>query len=123
MQHRGQPGTHDLALAKEIFSDLKQGRETRVPRYDKAQFGGEGDRVPLEEWPVVNDNVKLVIFEGWCVGFRPVADNHSLRAKWEDAVRKKDSLGQDYTGRLGYVRFEDILVVNEALKAYDVITE
>lgn len=121
-----------------------------MPRYDKSLFGGEGDRVPVEEWGVVNSSslssnsntgnstdgteegkkIKLVIFEGWCVGFRAL-DDETLRSVWEDAVRRKNSpdsesgsgSGSFYNGRLGYARFEDVRFVNEALRAYDDLTE
>jgi D-glycerate 3-kinase len=62
----------------------------------------------------------VVIFEGWCVGFR-AWDDEVLRQKWEEAVRLKEQGG--YNGRLGYVKFEDVKAVNDALRDYDAITE
>lgn len=72
-----------------------------------------------------NDTIQLVIFEGWSVGFRAVQDDTVLRRRWEDAVREAtaEDGSSSYTGRLGYARFEDIKVVNDALKEYDVLTE
>ncbi|KAJ5580839.1 P-loop containing nucleoside triphosphate hydrolase protein [Penicillium hetheringtonii] len=109
LQHRGQPSTHDLVLGE---------------KYDKSAFAGQGDRVPESQWEVVNSEgqqkIKVVIFEGWCVGFRPRDDN-TLRALWEDAVRRKES--GDYSGRLGYVKFEDIQTVNDSLKGYNALTD
>ncbi|KAL1999853.1 hypothetical protein VTN02DRAFT_3883 [Thermoascus thermophilus] len=124
LQHRGQPSTHDLALGARVFASLRDNRPTRIPRYDKSAFGGQGDRVPEAEWETVNaegeEPVRVVIFEGWCVGFR-ARDETTLRARWEEAVRARESGA--YDGRLGYVRYEDVWVVNEALKQYDVLTE
>ncbi|BCS11417.1 uridine/cytidine kinase [Aspergillus luchuensis IFO 4308] len=129
LQHRGQPGTHDLTLAKEVFSALRAGQRTAVPAYDKSAFSGQGDRVPPSQWEVVNkegeEKVKVVVFEGWCVGFR-AWDEEVLRGKWADAVRLKEAAaaGQgEYKGRLGHVEFEDVKTVNEALRGYDVITD
>lgn len=126
LQHRGQPSTHDLALGEQVFASLREGRRTAVPQYDKAAFGGQGDRVSPESWEVVNaegqGKVRVVIFEGWCVGFR-AWDDDTLRAKWEAAVRMRESSPEEYTGRLGHVRFEDIKAVNDALRKYNVLTE
>jgi D-glycerate 3-kinase len=124
LQHRGQPSTHDLSLGEEVFASLAAERLTAIPQYDKSAFDGQGDRVPKEQWKVVNqegeNKVKVVIFEGWCVGFR-AWDDQTLRAKWEAAVRQKES--GDYNGRLGHVQFEDVKAVNDALRQYDVLTK
>jgi D-glycerate 3-kinase len=66
--------------------------------------------------------VKLVIFEGWCVGFRSRPEEE-VREVWEEAVRKKESEHSQYNGRLGHVKLEDVMAVNEALKGYDAFTE
>ncbi|GES59984.1 uridine/cytidine kinase [Aspergillus terreus] len=124
LQHRGQPGTHDLLLAKQVFDSLRAELSTPIPQYDKSAFAGQGDRVPASQWEIVNadgqEKVKVVIFEGWCVGFR-AWDDEVLRQKWEEAVRLKEQGG--YNGRLGYVKFEDVKAVNDALRDYDAITE
>ncbi|KAJ6180343.1 hypothetical protein N7519_010804 [Penicillium mononematosum] len=124
LQHRGQPSTHDLALGEEVFASLAAERPTAIPQYDKSAFEGQGDRVPKTHWNVVNEagqeKVKVVIFEGWCVGFR-AWDEQTLRAKWEAAVHQKEN--GKYDGRLGHVKFEDVKAVNDALKRYDVLTE
>jgi D-glycerate 3-kinase len=124
LQHRGQPSTHDLALGEEVFASLAAEGLTAIPQYDKSAFEGQGDRVPKEQWKVVNEEgqnkVKVVIFEGWCVGFR-AWDDQTLRAKWEAAVRQKES--GDYSGRLGHVKFEDVKAVNDALRRYDALTK
>lgn len=124
LQHRGQPSTHDLALGEKVFSSLAAEQPTAIPQYDKSAFAGQGDRVPESRWEVVNgegeEKVKVVILEGWCVGFRAWDDN-TLREKWEAGVREKES--GEYRGRLGYVTLEDVQTVNEALKGYGVLTE
>ncbi|XHF98926.1 hypothetical protein AWENTII_002456 [Aspergillus wentii] len=124
LQHRGQPSTHDLPLGEQVFESLRTGRPTAIPQYDKSAFAGQGDRVPQSQWEVVNgddqEKVRVVIFEGWCVGFRPW-DDQTLREKWEAAGKQKET--GDYNGRLGHVKLEDVQAVNDALKKYDAITE
>ncbi|KAL4787613.1 P-loop containing nucleoside triphosphate hydrolase protein [Aspergillus varians] len=126
LQHRGQPGTHDLPLAESVFASLCSGRPTAIPQYDKSAFSGQGDRVPQEKWETVNGEdqgqIKVLIFEGWSVGFR-AWDEDVLRTKWEAAVRKKEAEGAGYKGQLGHVKFEDVKTVNEALRKYDVLTD
>ncbi|EEH44995.2 uncharacterized protein PADG_08653 [Paracoccidioides brasiliensis Pb18] len=128
LQHRGQPSTHDIPLGKWIFSSLRRGLPTKIPAYDKSAFNGQGDRIPESRWEIVNDvsagqrPVKVVIFEGWCVGFR-ARPEEEIRKVWEYAVQqcKQDLVG--YRGRLGYVRFEDVKVINDALRGYDAFTD
>jgi D-glycerate 3-kinase len=126
LQHRGQPSTHDLPLGLQVFDRLRQNLPTSIPQYDKSAYSGQGDRVPEEQWETVNaegagKEVKVVIFEGWCVGFQAL-DGEELRRKWEEAVQEKEK-GEGYDGRLGYMRFEDVEAVNDALKGYDALTE
>lgn len=68
---RGVPGTHDLALADEIFDALLTRRAPiALPRFDKA---GD-DRLPARQWQQVEAPVDLIIFEGWCLGARPESE-------------------------------------------------
>lgn len=124
LQHRGQPSTHDIKLAKSVFSSLRQNATTAIPRYDKAAFEGQGDRVPEAEWQNVNVDgqniIKVVLFEGWSVGFRPLSEE-VLKQKWEHAVRVRDT--GNYIGRLGHNTLESVASINAALKEYDQITE
>jgi len=115
LQHRGEPGTHDVDLARSVFESLLEGRETRIPSYDKAAFEGRGDRRPVSEWPVVNapgeEKIRLVILEGWCVGFRSITPD-VLKQKWE---------GQSLT--LKNHALEDLAYVNDQLRGYDALTD
>ena len=63
---RGVPGTHDVALAKDLLSKLKQGTQQRItiPVFDKAL----DDRADEALWQQVSGPVDIAIFEGWCVG-------------------------------------------------------
>ena len=124
VQHRGQPSTHDLPLIFSVFFDLRAGEKVKLPSYDKSAHNGQGDRSPVECWELINESgklkTKIVIFEGWCVGFRSLA-RAKLQDKWNDAVRqRKDG---NYSGRLGWNRLEDIEHVNECLIQYDSLTD
>lgn len=68
---RSVAGTHDTALARDTLTRLMYAGEntrTRIPRFDKMAKGGQGDRTPESDWPVIEGPVDIVIFEGWFVG-------------------------------------------------------
>ncbi|HEY9034312.1 MAG TPA: hypothetical protein VIN71_10275 [Pseudomonadales bacterium] len=71
---RGVPGTHDVALAIDILSRLKQGSHERlqVPVFDKAM----DDRAPAERWQQLQGPLDIILFEGWCVGAWPQRPAH-----------------------------------------------
>lgn len=127
LQHRGQPSTHDVPLALSVLKSLKEKKPTKIPKYNKAAFSGQGDRVPESEWEEVNTDpqkpIRIVIFEGWCVGFRPLTDE-VLAEKHAAAVEalQKSTPEKPYQGRLGYNTLESVTTINNALKKYDEIT-
>ena len=124
IQHRGQPSTHDLPLLLVVLSDLSQGKEVKIPSYDKSAHSGQGDRGPEDEWKTVNQSgqprAQIVILEGWCVGFRALGLD-DLRRKWSAAVEQKNTGA--YQGRLAWNEFEHIEFVNQALQGYDQVTD
>ena len=67
---RGVPGTHEVALGISVLDDLREGRGRRLPRFDKAA----DDRMPQSLWPPAPAGVRVVLFEGWCIGARPQAE-------------------------------------------------
>jgi D-glycerate 3-kinase len=77
---RGNAGTHDLALGSATLGALRGANSgngaaaVSVPRYDKSQNGGRGDRAEPAAWPAVQGPLDIVLFEGWMLGFRPVPD-------------------------------------------------
>lgn len=75
LEHRGYPGTHDIALGAETLRQLRAGTATRIPVYDKSAHGGRGDRAPESEWRPVPAPLDIVFIEGWMLGFEPVADS------------------------------------------------
>ncbi|RYP15181.1 hypothetical protein DL766_009480 [Monosporascus sp. MC13-8B] len=115
LQVRGEPGTHDMELARRFFTALRKGKPAKVPQYDKSAYSGRGDRAPESSWATVNGpgqpRVRVVIFEGWCVGFRRLSQSE-LAGKWNAPSRtlKRHSL-------------DHLNPVNERLGEYDVITD
>lgn len=78
LEHRGYPGTHDLALGARVLSALRTlsgPGAIDVPVYDKSAHGGRGDRTPSSEWRRVDGPLDVVLVEGWMLGFTPVADD------------------------------------------------
>jgi D-glycerate 3-kinase len=115
VQVRGEPGTHDLGLMRGFFDALLEGKPCRVPSYDKSAFDGLGDRTPESGWTPLNGPgqtpVQVVIFEGWCVGFRALNEGE-VEAKWRAESRT-----------LHKHKLEHLLFVNEMLKGYDAVTD
>ncbi|KAI1363026.1 putative Uridine/cytidine kinase [Xylaria arbuscula] len=114
VQVRGEPGTHDMNLAKDFFAAVLSGSPTRVPQYDKSLFSGQGDRVPRDSWVEINapgqPKVQVVIFEGWCVGFRSLPPTE---------------LGVLYNGPSRTLKLHDpadLQFINAKLGAHDSIT-
>lgn len=105
-----------MALAQQFFSALLSGQPARVPRYDKGAFSGLGDRTPESRWTPINGpgqaSVRVVIFEGWCVGFRSL-DPAVVEAKWRTPGSRT----------LHSHNLEHLYFINEQLKAYDAITD
>ena len=98
LQYRGNAGSHDLDLVGDVMAQLQAAsttgtnpsfsssaaaaavcpvKEVRIPHFDKALFGGRGDRADRESWPAVNTPVDVVIFEGWMLGFSAVSDDEA----------------------------------------------
>lgn len=125
LQHRGQPSTHEVSLVKSVFASLCANKPTKIPQFNKAANKGFGDRVPESEWLEVNTDprnpVRVVLFEGWCVGFRPISDD-AIREKHEFAAKAAESPSSDYKGRLGHNSIENVITINNALKDYDQFT-
>lgn len=126
VQHRGVPSTHDIKTGVELFDALSSRKTNiKVPSYDKSQYNGAGDRRSESEWGIVNaagqKPVEVVVFEGWCVGFRPLSDEQ-VKGKWKAAKAEAEATGSEYKGRLGKLKLDDVLFVNNKLKDYDALT-
>lgn len=79
-----------MALGASVLSALRDGRDVALPRYDKSAHGGRGDRSPDVTW--VRGRVDLVLFEGWMLGFKPVASvNDAALAVPNELLRTYDA--------------------------------
>jgi D-glycerate 3-kinase len=83
---RGVPGTHSPALGLTIIEEICAGRAFDLPRFDKAT----DDRSP--EGKRISGPVNVLLFEGWCVGCRPQADEELLEPV-NDLERDEDPEG------------------------------
>lgn len=139
LRTRGQPGTHDESLAKRFFTELMEdstvestaGGDSRAvirwPAYDKSLHHGQGGRILEDQWERVSLDppLDILIFEGWCLGFQPLADTE-VTERWEQAMATKVDLSQSegvpepelITRTLADHRLEDILLINENLRRY-----
>ncbi|GAA5982260.1 hypothetical protein JCM10908_004805 [Rhodotorula pacifica] len=107
---RGQAGTHDLRLAKQILDQFKNAHrdpeaEAALPVFEKSLHGGEGDRLDPSDWVKVEraGEVDIVLFEGWMNGFQPstsAGDHDHLQQQYSLATDKpneaKQAFGIDY---------------------------
>ncbi|KAJ5529557.1 hypothetical protein N7527_002950 [Penicillium freii] len=118
VQTRGQPGTHDMALACSFFESLSTGSEIVIPSFDKSKFNGEGGRTPKETWDRVPAGIAIdvVVFEGWCVGFQPLKET-AVRQQWEEGLQKQSELEYP-TETLRDHAVEHLLDVNTQLCRY-----
>lgn len=121
LQHRGQPGTHDIPLLLDIFRALSEGKPTSIPKYNKSLFSGQGDRSPKSEWTHVNSDptnpTLIILFEGWCVGFQPISSS-LLSQKHSSATSTLKSSPDTYHGRLGHNTLSSVTAINDSLKQY-----
>ncbi|MCD8521251.1 MAG: hypothetical protein LRY66_09625 [Saccharospirillaceae bacterium] len=89
---RGVPGTHDVNLGLLLTRQLRQlneGQRLMIPAFDKIQ----DDRLPENYWHTVTGPVDLILFEGWCVGCLPVAEE-DLQEPVNSLEASDDSNGQ-----------------------------
>lgn len=88
LEHRGYPGTHDVALGARTLERLRaldSGEVMSVPVYDKSAHGGRGDRAPESAWRHVTGPLDVVVLEGWMLGFAPVPTADLPDARLEPA--------------------------------------
>ncbi len=108
LQHRGEPGTHDVDLGIRTIESLLAGKPTKIPAYDKSKFDGDGDRVPVSQWTSADPPFDVILFEGWCVGFQAISPSK---------VAEKRSTST-HPGTLTQHALEHLLYVNQKLGDY-----
>ena len=95
---RGPPGTHDIKKLKEVMEALKNRKATKIPKYDKSAYNGEGDREPESKWEVVPEGTDIFIVEGAQAGLRPISSKEDLYKPTRDKTLNKTELEHDPTG-------------------------
>ncbi|TYI81176.1 hypothetical protein E1A91_D05G136400v1 [Gossypium mustelinum] len=78
LELRGNAGSHDLPFSVETLTALskltKEGMKMKLPRYDKSAYSGRGDRADSSTWQEVEGPLTVVLYEGWMLGFKPLAN-------------------------------------------------
>ena len=85
---RGVPGTHDINLMLSFFKKMKSKKfkSLKLPSFNKAV----DDRSIKKNWQSIKEKPDVIIFEGWCVGAKPVS-NKSLKRSINSMEKVKDS--------------------------------
>ncbi|KAK9471262.1 P-loop containing nucleoside triphosphate hydrolase protein [Dipodascopsis tothii] len=109
--NRGAAGTHEVARLVAILEDVRAGRPTEIPQYDKSLHGGAGDRLPRSAWRRVDGPYDAVVLEGWNVGFRAVGAA-AAEAAW--AAAPADSALRRFTAA-------DVVAADAELAAYEAV--
>jgi D-glycerate 3-kinase len=122
-KHRGLPGTHDFQLAREFFetllSDHCSPKSLKLPQYDKSAYSGAGDRIAESQWITIDpEAISVVILEGWCVAFQPIAFSSLQRHKTLSAQFKLSSSSNPPSFLADY-ELSDLEKVNSALSDYN----
>lgn len=126
LQTRGQPGTHDEVLAKQFFDQVlgrvdSEKKTVKWPAYDKSLHSGQGGRVPVDEWEEValGQDLDVLIFEGWALGFQPLTKEEVTR-KWEQAKASESQQSEEWslTNTLANHKVDHLLLINENLRRY-----
>ena len=75
---RGVPGTHDINLILNFFKKTKSKKfkSLKVPSFNKAV----DDRSIKKNWQSIKEKPDVIIFEGWCVGAKPVSASSLKRS-------------------------------------------
>ncbi|KAK7187258.1 d-glycerate 3-kinase [Paraphaeosphaeria sporulosa] len=120
---RGQPGTHDQQLAHDTLQALRNWDDSSssgvaIPAFDKSRFNGEGDRAPRPSWPHCASKPDVVVFEGWCVGFRAIPDA-TLHSKHDAARAAPPDANPECIVTLPDHAFAHIQEVNRHLEQYN----
>lgn len=101
LPRRGPPGTHDINLCRSVLESIKQRKPNiMLPKYDKSQMNGRGDR-SNEAVLLDATDIDVFLLEGWMLGFRHV--DPKVLTGWNFSEPQRAELHQ----------------VNESLKDYE----
>lgn len=99
LKTRGVPGTHDAIGGLKLLRQLRSGRATTLPRFDKSI----DTPTPPEAWETILEPVDVVLFEGWCI--------HAIAQPEQDLEAPINRLEQECDGEGQWRRY-----VNDQLK-------
>jgi D-glycerate 3-kinase len=107
---RGVPGTHDAKWGVDVLNSLRQGEPTDIPQFDKSAENGSGDR--KAEWRTITERKDIVLFEGWCVGAKPLSSqqknkNDPWQTYWSEALKGDYQLWFTYLDKLIMLKIPD----------------
>ncbi|KFY39496.1 hypothetical protein V495_05915 [Pseudogymnoascus sp. VKM F-4514 (FW-929)] len=146
VQHRGEPGTHDIPVAQSLFTSLRNQTETSIPRYDKSAFSGQGDRsptplrvnergIPLRPPHLPRSAPRDRESESRCGRVNEpskpkvqviILEGWSVGFRAltsEEVTSKREASRSNPDSTLWKNRLEDLLFVNDKLREYDVMTD
>jgi len=87
LKTRGVPGTHNTEHIKQLFSDLTHANiPFRLPRFNKAT----DNPYPIQDWPLIDQKIDIVLFEGWCWGVK-AQDKQQLNEPINSLEKNEDS--------------------------------
>jgi D-glycerate 3-kinase len=129
LEFRGEPGTHDILLGKQVLQELcevhqkysenfRENLERKgnvklnnlsvsIPSYDKSLQNGRGDRSPVGN--IVLPPFDIILFDGWSLGFKHLPF-YKLKEVYENASS---------SSKLKPHTLFDLEVINENLKQYE----
>ena len=67
-KYRGLAGTHDMKCLQEFLENVKEGKNAKLPKFNKLLKNGLGDVDNLVD---INKKYDVVILEGWMIGYKP----------------------------------------------------
>ena len=115
LQTRGVPGTHDTQLGIQLLhqlSHLKAGQTLLLPRFDKAR----DEPMAEDEWEAFTGPANIVIFEGWCMGSSPEAEDALAQPINElEAQEDKNGLWRHYVNDKLQTSYRELFACNDLL--------
>jgi len=124
---RGVPGTHNTDLGIEILKSIKTSSdyEIKLPVFDKVI----DDLLPENHWCLIQKNIDIVLFEGWCVAAEPqtkvqlstpvnlLEEKEDADCCWRSYVNKQ--LSDQYKEWFSYIDYLIMLKVPDMESVYE----
>ncbi|CAG8720905.1 19129_t:CDS:1, partial [Racocetra fulgida] len=142
LEFRGEPGTHDIALGKDVLNRLCRTHEiysqkkglcnnlkdrdvdhdesnfdVLIPFYDKSLNDGRGDRAEVDKWVKVSPPFEIILVEGWLLGFK-----HLSKSQLEKFYFSSKSIATEHESsslKLVSHTLSHLSSINENLQNYE----